>query len=208
VVILYEGAYEGGDFAGSFANGFRAHGCDVTLLPRSAAWREPFDLALAYGPFSADGGMLRLARRFLELPPARRPVFAWWLTEGLPAPWLPRWSVSLAGRARLGLDQLGLLRAHAHRLRILGELQWLHAHGLPNVLAVTSPARAAYLERFGLRCAVIPLGYDPAYFGRDLGLPRDIDVAFVGSVGTGRRKRVLGRLTRSLQRLGINLSVH
>ena len=208
VLILYEGAAEGGDFGGSFANGFRAHGCDVTLLPRSAAWREPFDLALAYGPFSADAGMFPVARCILGLPPERRPIFAWWLTEGVPVPWLPRWPVSLAARARLALDRLGVLRARAHRLRILGELQWLHAHGMPDVLAVTSFARAAYLERFGLRCAVIPLGYDPAYCGYDLGLPRDIDIAFVGSVGTGRRKRVLDRLTRSLHNLGINLSLH
>lgn len=207
VLILYEGSHEGGDFGASFATGFRAHGCEVSLRPRSAVWHESFDLALGYGPFSAENSLLPVARRIRALPPQQRPVFAWWLTEGIPASWLPRWTVSLAGRARIFLDRLGLLRAHAHRLRIIGELQWLHAHGALDVLAVTSPTRAAYLEQFGLRSVVIPLGYDPACHGHDLSLRRDIDVAFLGSIGTGRRKRVFGALARALQHRGIRVSV-
>src|SRR5437868_11114659 len=129
VLILYEGQGEGGDFGRSFAAGFRAHGYEVRLQPRLADWDSRPDLLLAYGPFGICGSMLPVARRLLRRG-EQRPRFIWWLTEGVPALWLPRWSVEALARARIWLDQAvpshnGHLLARGHRLRIFGELRWL-----------------------------------------------------------------------------------
>jgi len=211
VLILYEGQGNGGDFGRSFAAGLRAHGYETLLLPRSADWEGAPDLVLAYGPFGAAGSMLPVARHLLRRG-ERRPRFIWWLTEGVPALWLPRWSVVLLGRARVWLDQAipshnGQVWARGHRLRICGELRRLQAQGVLDVLAVTSALRAAYLRRAGFEPVVVPLGYDADTYGCDLGVERDIDVCFVGKVDSRRRRVLLEREGTQLAKRGIRLTI-
>ena len=205
VLILYEGANQGGDFGGSFAAGFRSFGCDVEFLPRAASWHASYDLILAYGPFTKASSMLPAARQLLALSMEQRPVFVWWLTEGVPPLWMPRWVVAAASRARLALDRWNAL-AHGHRLRVLGELRWLYARGVLDVLAVTSESRATYLRRFGLRPIVVPLGYHPDYYGADLGLSRDVDVCFIGNLAAPRRRRLFARVSGELRARNIAIT--
>src|SRR5438552_13264410 len=93
ILILFEGNNRGGDFGLSFAEGLHANHCDVDFLPRDHAWQSGYDMVLAYGPFNRESSMLPAARRLRALPAERRPVFAWWLTEGVPPPWMPAWLV-------------------------------------------------------------------------------------------------------------------
>lgn len=203
ILILYESEYPGGDFGLSMADGFRAHGCEVEFAPRQEPWREDYDLVLAYGPFGPKASMLFPGRALLARPPALRPVFVWWLTEGIPQPALPPALVLAASRFRVSFDQApvfgrarGLLE-RGHRLRILGELDWLRSRNLLDVLAVTSGSRAAYLERHGFQPITVSLGYHPCY-GTDLNLERDIDVTFLGSTVAPRRRAYLEQTVRAL----------
>jgi len=222
VLILREGSDYGGDFGLSFAEGFRDHGCEVELAGRSESWHQEYDLVLGYGPFTLSASMLPVAHRLLALPVERRPVFVWWLTEGTPQPWLPTWFVEVAAGLRLALDRR-LVRSSAvdamparpsgaafssrgHRLRVFGELRWLQSRGILGVLAVTSASRATYLRRRGFQPITVPLGYHPVY-GTDLGLPRDIDVCFLGSTDSKRRGLLLERVQRELRRYGTEVSV-
>jgi len=213
VLILYEGDDQGGDFGRSFADGFRANGCNVTLLNRSQPWDRPFDLALAYGPFRLATSMLPPVRRLLARPAGQRPLFAWWLTEGVPTPQLPGWLTEGASRLRLAIDRSPLMRPHrpslarGHRLRVYGELRWVQSHGALDVLAVTSASCAAYLRQRGFAPIVVPLGHHPHYYGEDLGLARDVDVCFIGNVDARRRRGVLQRVCDELCTRGVTVSI-
>jgi hypothetical protein len=126
---------------------------------------------------------------------------------------MPAALVEVASRLRVAVDGWPVGRradhwlARGHRLRIFGELRWVHSRGLLDVLAVTSASRAAYLQRRGFAPIVVPLGYHPAYYGEDLGLRRDIDVCFVGNVAAPRRRRLLAAVRDQLQRRGLALAV-
>lgn len=219
VLILTEGRDEGGDFGRSFAAGLRDQGCSVTFIERNDAWPNDFDLVLAYGPFSLAGSMLPIGKKLLSLPIDRRPRFGWWLTEGLPGRSVPLRLVDWLARARVQIDQRLYHRStssrsnsralwfRGHRLRILGELRWFQEYGLLDTLVVTSLARAAHLQGFGFQPIVVPLGYHPDYYGSDLNLTRDIDVAFIGQIGFRRRRRMLHRVISDLKRKGISVSV-
>lgn len=80
-------------------------------------------------------------------------------------------------------------------------------HGLLDGLAVTSPYHADLCMRLGLGPCVIPIGYQPAVHGRDLGLERDIDVAFLGRIHGGRREQNLRTIQQGLHKRGITLTI-
>jgi glycosyltransferase involved in cell wall biosynthesis len=71
---------------------------------------------------------------------------------------------------------------------------------LPDALVVSTLERKEFLAEQGIDAAFAPLGYHPS-LGRDLGLERDIDVLFLGSLDVPRRKRIL----RSLRSAGLNV---
>lgn len=94
-----------------------------------------------------------------------------------------------------------------HRLRIFGELRWLQAHGVLDVLAVTSPVRARYWQARGLNPIVVPLGYEERSYGRASDLPRDIMVGFLGDLRAKRRIQILMRVARALDARGIPIEI-
>src|SRR4051812_6457769 len=176
------------------------------------------DVVMSYGPHF--GRMMPVLRWVGRRKDDRSPRFIWWLNEN-PIDWrIPRPVAEVGGRARLLVDSAWERRPRAlrdtplppllrmgHRLRIYGELMWAHRHGLPDVLAVTSARRVEWLRTLGIEAIHVPTAYGPGY-GRDLGLPRDIPVAWIGIGGQGgiwaeRRARVLARLTEDLARRGV-----
>jgi hypothetical protein len=176
-----------------------------------------FDAVLTYGPHLYIGRMMPLLRRVRRRGDDRSPRFIWWLNEN-PVDWrIPRLVATIGGRVRILLDDAwerrpGASRGGAppgplglgHRFRIDGELMWAHRHGLLDVLAVTSARRGQWLRTLGIDAIHVPTGYGRTY-GRDLGLDRDIPVAWIGSPGVWatRRDRVLARLTEDLARRGV-----
>jgi hypothetical protein len=222
VAISYEGKVQGGDFDLSFAEGLRACGCTIEWVKRIAPIPTDIDLLLAYGPFSLNQSMMPSARRLLTLPTATRPLFAWWLTEGIPDPTFPDWLVYAGSTSRIRADDLwrnshalraALRRLHlvhfytaGHRLRVFAELRWLHTHGVLDVLAVTSASRATYLRGRGLNPLIVPLGYN-AQYGKDMQLPRDIPVAFLGDTKGPRRQQLMPRMQAALAARNIPLLI-
>lgn len=218
VLLLYEGTNFGGDFDTSILYGLEAHGCEVTCLSRGKAWSPDYDLVLGYGPFTLqEGNILPVAKQLMAIPEEKRPLFAWWLTEGIPNPNHPHWFVNIASKLRLKADQWLLTEQSArsrwrdlalkgHRLRILGQLNHVRERQLLDVLAVTSASRANYLRQWGFDPIVVPLG-NYAVYGGDMGLNRDIEVGFLGNTAAPRRQQLLPGLFKQLEERGIQVVV-
>lgn len=215
ILLLSENPEIQGDFEKSFVSGLHSNGSEIHLEQIGLPWTPDFDVVIGYGPFSIQGSILRVGKQLLELPAQRRPVFVWWLTEGIPDPRLPKWLVRSLAQARLEADQFLIKRSASikhfwlqqlmkgHRVRILGELSWMQAHGLLDVLAVTSTFRANYLRNYGFQPVVVPLGYHPTY-GTDLGLEKTVDVIFLGQYQNSlRRRRLLPPIFSELERRGV-----
>jgi hypothetical protein len=73
----------------------------------------------------------------------------------------------------------------------------LWREGLPDVLAVSARSRQAFLASCGIESHFVPLGYWGESHGRLLGLPRDIDVMFLGTMQVPRRRRLVAQLRRA-----------
>lgn len=78
----------------------------------------------------------------------------------------------------------------------LKTLRALARAGLPNLLVVSSAGRRARLADDGIGAHHVPLG-SFADMGRPLGIARDIDVLFLGSLDVARRNGLLARLRRA-----------
>ncbi len=219
ILLLYEGSDFGGDFDNSFVNGFEDQGCEVTCIQRGQPWSAEFDLVLGYGPFTLDeGSILPVVKQLLDLRPAQRPIFVWWLTEGTPNPHYPDWFVNTMSRLRLRADSLlengsasrrsywRDLALKGHRLRIFGQLVSARDQGVLDLLVITCSSRAAYYRERDFNPVVIPLGYDTVY-GQDLGLERDIEVVFLGNEAAARRHKVLSGLLHELTNRGIQVNL-
>jgi hypothetical protein len=181
---------------------------------------DKYNVIMSYGPHL--GRMMPILRRVRRRRKGRWPRFIWWLNEN-PIDWrVPRLVAAMGGRARLLLDDVWERRPAAlgdappprllqkgHRFRIYGELMWAHRHGLLDVLAVTSARRVEWLRTLGIEAIHVPTAYGPGY-GRDLGLTRDIPVAWIGIGNQGgiwaeRRVRLLNRIKADLAVRGVTV---
>jgi hypothetical protein len=134
-------------------------------------------------------------RRLLAAAPAARPPVVLWHTEPLP---LPRAAgLPLAPLHARELAKIVLRDARRNDPRSnFRRLRQLLERGLPHVLAVSTLERQEFLAEHGIDSEFVPYGYRAESHGRDLGLERDIDVLFLGSLDVPRRKRILRRLER------------
>ena len=175
-------------------------GCDVTVvtddsadsIPSADNWLVVFGNAAWYP---------NVMRRLLATPRHRRPRVLIWHSEplpparatGLPAPW-----ISLREMAKIVLRDPRATDVYTnHRT-----LRTLHGAGIPDVLVLSSRGRQEFLAERGIAGHFAPLGCDPS-MGRDLGIPRDIDVLFLGILDVPRRNRLLA----ALREQGINLTM-
>jgi hypothetical protein len=174
-------------------------GCDVTLMANdSAAAIPPPGAWLVITGTAAWYPAVR--RRLLSMPRHLRPHVLLWHSEplpparatGLPPPWL-----NLRELAKLVLRDRRATDVYTNYFTI-GRL---HRAGIPDVLVLSSRGRQEFLAERGIPGHFAPLGCDPS-MGRDLGLPRDIDVLFLGILNVPRRNRLL----EALRRRSINLT--
>lgn len=206
----------GGEIDESIVGGFEANGFEVSTLVKGLPWDPEFDIVIGYGPFTHEyGHLLTITRQLLAIPEPQRPLFIWWLTENPPQKWVPPKIAATLAKTRLWGDQRlsslspSRLRHYllkAHRLRVLGQLSWAKEQGVLDILVCTNRARASYYKAHGFDPVVAPLGYHASY-GSLLGLERDIDVAFIGQVGTGRRGNILSTVSHQLSRRGVLVEV-
>ena len=179
---------------------------------------QDLDVVFTYGPFDS---LVPLANQLLACPMAKRPAFAWWITEQLPNPDLPEWILYWGGLLRSYVERAAFrqqttgiwhldprwrwLTIKAHRFRYYGDLYWLQRRGILSLLVTGSPWRADYLRARGFDAYVPPSpSYRPGW-GADLKLERDIPVLWIGKIATKRRKRLLQRVRADLKARGVEI---
>jgi Glycosyl transferases group 1 len=141
----------------------------------------------------------KLCRQLEQRAPSERPFVAIWHREPLPSPQasdLPSARIHLRELAKIGLRDPRATDPRTNARRIAR----LHEHGLPDLLAVSTPERKVYLAEQGIDSHWIPYGFRPED-GRDLGLERTIDVLFLGAGDVPRRKHAI----RTLKRRGVDV---
>lgn len=176
------------------------------------------DVVLLFGPF---GKFLHIPQAFAGLPRRKRPIFAYWNTEGLPdlrLPWPLVKSLSLArslagrmdsspnpGLRRLAArPPLSTLENRLLRYRYLGDYFHAWSRGWLDVFYDISAVYADFFRRRGLPAGVAPFGSHAAWHA-DLNLKRDIDVLWMGKRGSRRRGEALDRLREELRRQGVEI---
>lgn len=95
------------------------------------------------------------------------------------------------------------------RYEVLGRYAWTKSNwssGWLDQIYVGTVPRLSFLSGIGIPSKFIPMGYHPL-MGEDLGLIRDIDVAFVGEIDYGRRGRIVEYLQHALASRGIRLTI-
>jgi glycosyltransferase involved in cell wall biosynthesis len=143
-----------------------------------------------------------VCRQLVNTPRPERPPVILWHCEPLPPPKIsglpwPRPYLREIVRLILRPERATDVYSNYYRLRHLAR------HEVPDLLIASTPSRWEFMAEHGMAAHWIPLGYDPANHGRDLGLPRDIDVLFLGTLDVPRRNRQLERLRRK----GIRVSI-
>jgi hypothetical protein len=170
----------------------RARDFDVEQHADGARAWEPTDVVWIWGTAS---WFPRALRSIAALPPERRPATVVWHAEPLPPPraagigW-PRPTIRELAKIGLRSKRASDVYTNAWVLRRLAKA------GLPDVLAVTTGERQAFLAERGLESVRIPYGSEAAD-GHDLGLERDIDVLLLGAPHLRRRERVVAQLRKA-----------
>ena len=142
-----------------------------------------------------------ICRQLMAMPKPERPFVLLWHIEPLPPP-----QAAKLPSPRLHLREIvRILRRTVYATDVYTNyfrLRHLAQKGLPDLLIAATLGRYEFLIERGLPAHWVPLGYDPSR-GHDMGLTRDIDVLFLGTLEIPRRRRLLKRLGRS----GVNLLV-
>lgn len=141
----------------------------------------------------------RAIRSLVRRPATQRPATVLWHAEPFPLPRTSgqRWPRPTARElAKIVLRDRRASDVYSNYFT----LRRLIARGIPDVLAVTSGERAAFLAERGIDAFVAPLGHR-ATDGRLLDLERDIDVLLLGTMKAPHRRGVV----RSLRRAGVPL---
>lgn len=142
-----------------------------------------------------------LYAQLAAMPRAQRPLVVLWHTEPLPPPRaarLPWPRLNWWEAAKFILRDSGATDVYTNYLALR---RWVK-NGLPDVLVTATLGRCEFLSERGIVADWVPLGYEPSC-GHDLGLPRDIDVLFLGAPDVPRRNRLLRRLRQN----GIRIQV-
>lgn len=120
-----------------------------------------------------------IVRALHSSPVARRPFTVIWLTEPLPQP-----TASKLARPRLSFREVAKIVLRDVRATDVytnyRQINRLVRSGIPDLLAVSTPAGHEFLAEQGISSEWIPLGYSPDC-GRELNTTRDIDVLFLGA---------------------------
>jgi hypothetical protein len=177
------------------------------------------DIVLIQGPY---GSLTPLICRLMDFPPGRRPVLAYWFQQSLDMA-QPDWARLLLAYTFSDLHrhhqeagtigQLlnwavpGIVNTKGRRLSFLGDILWLHHHGLLDVLALSSSVYADYVAQRGIPSILVPRGYHPLY-GSILHQPRDIALVWMGKLRTRRRAQAVNRLQAQLSRQGLVMHIY
>ena len=176
---------------------------------------QDVDIVFSFAPF---GNYMALAERIAAIEAQDRPLLIHWNTEPIPdlrLPWplvyplsrLRSWAGRAAYRTHLnGLPIIAPFDSRMMRFRCVGDYFDTYRRGILNVFADCSAVYADRHRQHGLPAIYMPWGAVPAWH-RDLQLPRDIDVLWLGRRATRRRSRLLDRVRDELRRQGVEIYV-
>jgi hypothetical protein len=207
------------DLATVIADELRKRGLDAKHRTDSAPDIADADVVLLMNNPSSQ----RLPIRRIEQAGPRRPRIAAWLREALPPPSIPREVIESAMRyssirtgrrwARPLMELLGLphdialARTWGHGLnsrqfRFLIDNASFALRGTQrgwlDAIFVSTKQKQLQLADWGIEASFLPVGQQAA-FGRYLEGPRDIDVLFLGSLKSPRRRAALDDLAGDLR---------
>lgn len=180
-----------------------------------AAVPSAAEIVFSFAPY---GNFMALVDRLESLPAGRRPLLIHWNTEGIPdlhLPWRYVYGVSRlrswVGRAatRAGVEDkrpFAWFKERMLRFRYVGDYYQAYHRGILAVFADSSAVYAEIHRKHGLPTTYFPWGSAPSWYA-DLGLPRDIDVVWLGKRGTKRRSDLLDRVRAELRRHGVDIYV-
>jgi hypothetical protein len=184
-------------------------------LPFACDGAIPRDAEIVFS-FAPYGDFMALVDRLSAIPAAQRPLFIHWNTEGIPDPNLPwryvyplstlrSWFGQTASRTRVD-DKLPFawFKHRMLRYRYVGDYYQAYRRGILSVFADSSVVYADIHRGHGLPTLYFPWGSSPSWYA-DLGLPRDIDVIWLGKRGSKRRSDMLDRISRELKAQGVNV---
>lgn len=221
VGVVHSSAHDG--VASPVRECLGAIGVDARALVLGEVWRRLDDLEeiVVVGPmFSLDELSKSLPHDVASWPP-----FAVWFTEQIPSTKAIRSARRLkaflrsegSGQRRLALPQKfdslipeSIREAFdgGHRFRLCNWLAMLHENSRLAILATLTPRRAErFAKELEIPAAYLPYGYHKS-FGSPLGLSRDLDVVFLGSLRDRRRARIVTNLQGELTKRGISLHIH
>jgi hypothetical protein len=194
-------------------------GCEVVDFFYDEPIPRHLEMILAFGPF---GSLVPLATQILSLPHSKRPKLILWMTEQFPKPSIPEWvlypvSITRTWAEKLIYDRdsrgywdcdqrLKWITKRANRFRYYGDLHWLRSNQILTVLAVGSKWIANYLQLKGFRPIIAYIGSHPGW-GDLLNLERNIPVLWLGKLGSDRRRSMLDKVRKDLQKLGVEILV-
>jgi hypothetical protein len=133
---------------------------------------------------------------------ARRPLLVVWHWEPLPLPRASGVSLPWLSGREIAKILLRDRRATDVYTNLLA-LRRLHQRGLPDLLALSSSAWKESLDRRGIPCEWVPIGYEDGD-GTPLDIARDIEALFLGTLDVPRRRRII----RQLRRRGVDVAAH
>ena len=153
---------------------------DTTLDPRAA------DVIWVHGNIN---WFPRAREGLASLDHSSRPAVIVWHSEPLPFPKdsgfrNPR--LTVREMAKIALRDSRATDAYTNFFR----LKQMHSRRLVDRIVVSSRSRQTFLAEKGIRSDFIPLGYHES-MGRELGLERDIDVLFIGTLDDSRHRRAI-----------------
>jgi len=173
------------------ASSLAAAGCHVTQVADGPLNLRADEVVWIFG----NANWYPLIRRQLAArPQSERPFVVIWHAEPLPLPkaaGLPWPRLHLQEIARILLSHTNATDVYTNYLR----LRSLARKQLPDLLVISTRGGCQFPAGGGIAAHWVTLGYDPSY-GYDMGLPRDIDVLFIGELNIPRRNRLIEGLRR------------
>jgi hypothetical protein len=173
---------------------------------------DEFDIVLTFGPY---GDLLPVLLSLKQIPEAKRPWHVHWSTQGMPDLRIPQTLMKTISKTRASLGRhlrpgsippLNLLNYSLIRFKYVGDYLFGYREGLTKSFSDTSAIYSQLYCQLGLPASAVPYGASPSW-GEDLKLERDIDVLWMGKMGSSRRRKLIDDLYDQLTRRGLVMLV-
>ena len=201
--------------AETISHEFQQLGIQTTLFRFNTAIPSNVDMVLTFGP---NGAWLPIPRQLANLSTTTRPILVHWNTENPVDPRFPRPLAKTISAWRSRLENpdtpsalanqppLRYLKQRMYRFRYTGDYLYAAAHGWLDALIDSSEIFTQQHRSYGLPAHFVPWG-TPTRWYKDLSLPRDIDVLWMGKRRTKRRSQLIEQIRAALTAQGFNLYV-